>query len=338
MMLDMRKLILLLCVTLASLPATAQEEVEVIVVTGRRPGPPLWKVSNGDHTLWILPLISSVPRNMEWDDTRVADLIASADQFIDEPNVTFGVSRTMMLNPVNVVRALRLMKRLSASPDGKPLQEILPATLYARFTAIKGEYFARDEDAIERMRPSIAANVLRNQILEAENLVSPRDITRRLERHVRRNRNIVHTEMQLTHRVEGSYREISERAEALMGSLGGEQEIACFDLELGVFEQHLDDIKSMANAWANGAAEELEDFRDPDSLDNPCAAMLAESTEGQLLVEKILENNARWLDVAEAALETNHSTFAVLPLSQIIGANSLVAQLGTRGFTVHDPR
>lgn len=333
----MRKLILLLCLALATLPAFAQEDVEVIVVTGRRPGPPLWKVTNGDNTLWILPLISAVPKDMEWDDARVADLIANADEFIDVPNVTFGVPKTMMLNPVNVVRAVRLFKRLSANPDGKPLEEVLPAPLYARFTAVKTEYFT-DDDAMEGMRPSIAANVLRNQILSTEQLVSPTDITRRVERHVRRNRDIVHTEMQLTRMVEGNYRELSERAESLMGSLSGEQEVACFDLQLSVFEQHLDDIKSMANAWAKGAAEELEDFTESDGLDNPCAAMLVESTEGKLILDATLENNARWVAAAQAALERNHSTFAILPLAQIIGANSLVTELSTGGFTVHDPR
>lgn len=35
---------------------SALDELTEVVVTGRFPGPPLWKVSKDDHVLWILPL------------------------------------------------------------------------------------------------------------------------------------------------------------------------------------------------------------------------------------------------------------------------------------------
>jgi hypothetical protein len=60
-----RKFLLLFCLALLPLSwPQAQDDVEIIVVTGRRPGPPLWTISNGDNTLWILPLVSTVPKDM----------------------------------------------------------------------------------------------------------------------------------------------------------------------------------------------------------------------------------------------------------------------------------
>jgi hypothetical protein len=79
-----------LAVLLASLPLTnafsqsssteraqALEEVEVI---GRVPGPPLWKISKGEHVLWILPLLHVYPKKMQWDSGRVERLIGQSQE------------------------------------------------------------------------------------------------------------------------------------------------------------------------------------------------------------------------------------------------------------------
>src|SRR5690606_5397297 len=61
---------------------TVPQELEEIVVVGRVPGPPLWKVTNGEHVLWILPLADFYPRRMEWDSMRVEGLIAGSQEYI----------------------------------------------------------------------------------------------------------------------------------------------------------------------------------------------------------------------------------------------------------------
>ena len=44
----------------------AMESMEVIVVTGEQPGPGLWKVSSGNHVMWILGEVSPFPRKVKW--------------------------------------------------------------------------------------------------------------------------------------------------------------------------------------------------------------------------------------------------------------------------------
>jgi hypothetical protein len=338
MKIHIHKFLLLACLALLPLSGLpAPGDIEVIVVTGRRPGPPLWRVSNGDHTLWILPLVSNVPKDMEWDDTRVAGLIANADEVIDQPNVTFSVPKGVLLNPLNAVRALRLWNRVRENADGAQLADVLPADLYQRYAALKNAYFPQDR-VIDSLRPSAAAEEMFKHVLDEEKLTDTRVIERQVERHIRRNRDLVRTEMSLVHTLEGSYGELSERAEILMGSVPREHEAACFDLQLAVLERHLDDIKAIANAWANGSAAELEDYLDADNFANPCAAMMVDSTEGELMVNMQIASRARWLDAAQAALEKNPSTFAMLPLARIIGDASLVTELGARGYVIHDPR
>ena len=41
-------------------------ELDEVLVTGERPGPAMWKVSKGDHTLWIMGTLSPLPSKMTW--------------------------------------------------------------------------------------------------------------------------------------------------------------------------------------------------------------------------------------------------------------------------------
>ena len=52
-------------------PAPAGQELEAapttVVVSGKRPGPGLWKVSKDGHVMWVFALYSPLPQKMEWD-------------------------------------------------------------------------------------------------------------------------------------------------------------------------------------------------------------------------------------------------------------------------------
>jgi hypothetical protein len=333
----MKNFLLLLCLSLAVLPAYPQDDVEVVVVTGKRPGPPLWKVTNGENTLWILPLVLVVPKNMEWDDARVAALIAQAQEVISTPNVSYGVSKGVLLNPVNAFRAMRMWKHIQKNPDDATLVEVLPATVYARYSALKLAYFPRDRD-IDQLRPSVASQVMFTHVMDAEELITPAGIVQRVQKHIRNNKDIVVTETRLEHTLQGKFSELRTRAESLMNGLDPEQEAACFDLRLGVLEHQVDDIKAVANAWANGSSTGFADFLDEGNIDNPCASLMLKSSEGELLGQLELESRQLWLDAAQKALEKNRTTFAMLPLAQIMGDASFVDELGARGFAVREPQ
>ena len=42
-----------------------------VTVSGVQPGPGLWKVSRGDHVLWLLGTTSALPANMQWRSDEV---------------------------------------------------------------------------------------------------------------------------------------------------------------------------------------------------------------------------------------------------------------------------
>ena len=311
--------------------------MEVVVVSGRQPGPPLWKVTQGDNTLWILPLVSVVPRAMVWDDSRVASLIAASDEVIDPPGVSIGVSKLLLLNPLNWIRGPRLYDRLSRNAGKKSLPEVLPLDLRERYTALKLRYFPYDTD-IETLRPSFAIGAMNRLILQAEELTSPREIEHRVEKLINQRRSLRRTQVEIEEKLQGTYAELSARLEKLIDSLPQEDELACFNTQLQMYERHLDDMKRAANAWATGNARDIESYSALGEREDACTRLLLASSERGYL-EKLIDQSSRaWLAAAETALARNHTTFAMLPMIHMAGALSLIDQLEARGYAVRAPQ
>ncbi|MET0655349.1 MAG: TraB/GumN family protein, partial [Pseudoxanthomonas sp.] len=62
-------------------------ELETMVVTGVQPGPGLWKISKGDHGLWVLGTLSPLPSGISWQAEEVESLLEQADQVLGPPGL-----------------------------------------------------------------------------------------------------------------------------------------------------------------------------------------------------------------------------------------------------------
>ena len=71
----------------AAASTAAVADLPVVVVTGVQPGPGLWKVSKGDHVLWVLGTLSPLPRAMQWQSREVDEVIGASQQVLLEPSV-----------------------------------------------------------------------------------------------------------------------------------------------------------------------------------------------------------------------------------------------------------
>lgn len=321
---------------LGAVQGIAQQAPVEIMVTGRQPGPPLWRVSKDDKVLWIFPYLSPVPRAMEWDSTKVAAVIAEADEVLGMPDVDVDLPLRLMLNPLNIVRGIRLGKRLTRNADGTTLQELLPPELDARYAALKERYFPRDKD-LEKLRP-LMAGARMSAIVEREvGLVSGSEVMDRIRQLIRKNRNIRRTPIEVKMEVEGSFSTLAQRAEAMMGSLSFEQELICFEARLRRLERELGDVQGRANAWARGYVDEFRGLPLPGSSDDSCAALVFTSSESVTVQDLLAQMDARWLEAAEQALARNQITFAVLDIGQLLQEDGLLAQLQARGYEIKAP-
>jgi hypothetical protein len=310
--------------------------IEIVVATGRLPGPPLWRVNHGDNVMYIFPTLSPVPEGMIWDSERVAFVVEQSQEVLMAPDIDTDISTTLMLNPINLIRGPRLARRISRNPDGATLDEVLPPELFTRYQALKLQYFPRERDG-EQLRPLFAGTRLADRILREEGLESGDEITNRVDRLIRRNRALKLTEIEVVMDLRGSFRSLAERATALVESLSQEQELACFAEQLRRVESELDAMKSRANAWALGFVDEFRDIPLPGDEDDACLLLLVESSEFETIEQIRADLDERWLEAAEGALTANESTFAILDIVELLREDGLLARLESRGYEIIEP-
>lgn len=339
------KLVMLLMLALwplgSGIAAEVSEGPEEIVVTGRLPGPPLWKVSNGDKVLWIFPYLDWIPRDMLWDSDRVASVIAQSQEVLSLPETGLKWSPLLLMNPFFIRRSLRNVERNQRNPDGGTLQENLPPELYARFAALQARYFPVDPYPRE-LRPVWVGGWMMDVIRTQEGLVAGDDILKTIQSLVRRTRGIRRTEISAKLELgEDNFDEYEERLKAVWESIRGEQEQACFERIVRSMEEDLIEMKSRANSWAQGYIDEygsIDEFHNaslyPFSELHACAEPFMQH---EALADMITRVNQMWLAAADNALAKNASTLAILPINELVAEGGLLSELKARGYEVTEP-
>jgi hypothetical protein len=325
------------------------EEIEEIVVTGVLPGPPLWKVTNGEHALWILPLVNLYPKKMEWESDRVERLIAGSQEFIAMP---YAGRITATANPIAIIRLMGVYKETTHLQDGKRLADILPPEIYQRYLKLKALHFPND-DQIDKLTAREAGKRMQQEILDDENLEqlsyanpsSPAVIMDSLYKWLKRNKTIRRTST--SHLVVDALKsnEVKagrEEAVAVMSSDSHREfEVACLAAKIAYFENDFELAKKRANAWAQGDADEL--IRHATALKNdvalqslrgPCRMLSA--SDDAIDLEKI--SHEKWLAAVATALTNNERTFAVLGINDILDPNGLITKLQAKGYAIEVSR
>src|SRR5690606_37827471 len=104
-------------------------------------------------------------------------------------------------------------------------------------------------------------------------------------------------------------------------------------------EAGADRLRLRANAWAAGDLAALRALPDPARRRSACAEAVMESPllrkrGGEGIDERM---QALWLEAVEKALAQNKSTFALLPISNLLSDDGYLAELAARGYVVEAP-
>jgi hypothetical protein len=302
------------------------EDIDSIVVSGRFSGPGLWKVSNGERTLWILGTQSPLPRRMDWDSRNVERRIAESQEVLMPPNVDMDAD-------VGFFRGLTLLPSLfkaRKNPDGKTLQEVLPPEQYARWQTLKRRWIGGDR-GVEEWRPVFAALELYEKAIERSGMTQNQiatDAVRKAAKRAKVKVTVPTVKIKIAN-ARQALRDFSN--EAL-----NDQE--CFRRTLDRIESDLGTMVGRANAWAAGDIETLRDlpFRNQFTA---CAAVFTGSEiarkQGMQDIQARVENV--WLAAAERALNENQTTFGVLPMGQMLAPDGLLQRLIAKGYRVEEP-
>ena len=209
--------------------------LDTVLVTGEQPGPGLWKVSKGDHVLWILGAQYPLPKKMVWRARAIEDTLAQSQELLGDasPKLHVGFFRALTLVP-SVLGARK-------NAGGATLKEILPADLYSRWLTLKAKYIGRD-NGVEKLRPMIAASELYNQALDRSGLARNGTIWEAVEKAAKRQHvRIVEPEVKI---------EVDDPKQALQDfrSTAGPLDVECLDATMRRLETDLDAMRRRANA------------------------------------------------------------------------------------------
>jgi len=299
--------------------AVAEEVIEEVTIIGERAGPGLWKVRNGDNTLYILGTLSPLPKKMTWRSREVENVLARAQQFIP---AGFDVSAD--IGPIKAVRLYMQFRKLRGNEERQTLQEVLPPPLYARFDSLRQKYAPKQRDMLKR-RPALAAGELWSEAISRSGLTNRNNISKAVSK-LAKSRKVPIVEPQV--RIDDPQGALADVAQ-----IPRDAEIACMRSTLDRLESDLATARNRAEAWAVG---DIEAWRSAASAEQQDACWSA-LTMAPKLAEIRKRFDDAWLNLALKALDTHAVTLAIVPIDELYKRNGVLAQMRSRGFTVDEP-
>lgn len=214
-------------------------------------------------------------------------------------------------------------------PDGATLRDVLSPDVYARWQPMKAKYLPRND---ERERPVFVAGQLFDAALYQAGLTTRTGVRKQVEKFVA-DRKLKVTRSTIALPMDNVRRMIRDFKKAPL------EDAACLDMTILRLETDIDAMRVRANAWAKGDIEGIRKLDFVDQVER-CrdvilnSAAVREDPAFQALRPRL---KAMWLAAAESALERNASSFAVLPIKEILDPKGYVAALAARGYAVEQP-
>lgn len=300
--------------------------LDTIVITGAQPGPGMWKVSKGDHVLWVLGTVSPLPKGMQWQSREVESVIARAQEEIRAPALSVGADVGFFQGVMLATRALGARR----NPDDARLQDVVPADLYARWLVLKKKYLGRD-NGVEKWRPMFAAMELYEEAIDDAGLVTRGIVGPVLARAVKAHR---------TRQTAPTVRIVIKDPKTALAEFRASRldDIDCFHKTLDRIESDLETMRDRANAWAVGDIQALRELPYSDQ-NEAClkAALQAGAVRKRSGVDVDADLEKQWFAAAEKALANNAVTFANLPMRELLHPDGYMAKLQAKGYLVEAP-
>ncbi len=310
----------------ANAPARAIRDLDVVAVHGVQPGPGLWKVTKGDHVLWILGTLSPLPRHMSWNTRHVEALIATSQEVVGGPEAEFKSNANVFAN----LAVLPSLIGIRNNPDNKPLREVVPAELYARWAPLKRKYIG-GSDKVEKWRPIFAALELYDAAIDKAGLTQ-KLIAQKAVASAAHHASVKITTPKVAVTVDSPRAAVKEfKAHAF-------EDIDCFRKTLDRIDTDLAAMTARANAWAEGDLDALRRLPYTDQM-TVCQAAVSQGglTQTHGLDGISARAHQAWIDAASSALERNKVSFATLPIARLLKPEPYLSALRAKGYTIEEP-
>jgi uncharacterized protein YbaP (TraB family) len=304
---------------------SSDQPIDEVIVSGEQPGPPLWKVSKGDHVMYVLGTLVPLPKKMTWRSREVESVISRAQQIIAQETVSanIGFFTGMRLLPA----ALRARK----NPDGAELKDVLSPDLYMRWSKLKKTYIGSDR-GVEGWRPMFAGFELYEKTLDKSGLTRSNVIWPTV-RKLAKKHNVPIVETRLKIDIDDPRGLIKDFTETPRDA-----DVACLAATIDRLETDLEPMKQRAAAWAVGDVDTLQRLQSR-AQESTC---LDAVTSVPRLQDEYAKIHARaineWTAIVERALARNEVTLATLPMTNLLSPDGgRLAQLQAKGYVVEKP-
>jgi uncharacterized protein YbaP (TraB family) len=299
--------------------ATASAPVVEIDVTGERPGPRMWKVSKGDHVLWLMGTLEPLPKKMTWRSKAVEDVLGQSQEVLPS-RPAFGFS----WNPIAALRLYWQWRGLQKNPDHATLQATVPPALYARFSVLRSKYAPRDTE-MDDLRPMLAALRLFEKGIDASGLSFHHEVQNQVLRLAERRHVRLHKMTLPIDDPRGLLKEI--------GQIPVQAQVSCLETTVARLESDLNAMKARAAAWAVGDVDALRRLPLPDQQ-AACLAALSNSARFKDLNDKTAR---AWMQGADEALAANTSTLALKSIYELLEPGGVLERFRAKGYVVEGP-
>lgn len=306
--------------------ATAAEPApEQIHVVAQRPGPGMWKVSKGEHVLWVFGMYGPVPKDMQWRSQQVENVIWNSQEYLSAPSAS---AKPGFFKYVTLLPSLIGVRK---NPEGATLRDVMPAEDYARWTTLKAKYLPENDD-VERERPIFAAQVLSEAARKQAGLIDSHVLRKQVFELVKKAK-LKETSSTIELPMDNARTMLKNFKKSTLG------DAACLARTMATLEQDIEAASQRANAWAKG---DLDAMRKLDFTTREEACFGALMNSAAFDAEPEFKNmkaraEAKWIASAERALEANASTFAMLRVDEIFDPKGVIAALAAKGYAVEQP-
>jgi uncharacterized protein YbaP (TraB family) len=321
--------LLVCCAVAVNLRVNAQEptatdpRLEEILVVGEQPGPAMWRVAKGDHTLWILATLEPLPKDMVWHSKSVDERIAASQLVLSPPELSahVGFFRSMTLVP-SLLHARH-------APNGQTLEQSLPHDLYMRWLALRVKYLGNGDD--EKLRPLLAAADLYRHAINQVGLTHDSHVWQRIEATARAKHVSVQP-VSLEVPIDNPKQYVRD-----LSAIPSAGEVDCLQSTIGLVETQLPVMRTRANLWSTGDIEKLRALLRPEAVETCASAVLLVPSFQEEYTKLNAQLQSAWFAAAEKAIAANSSTVAVLSMAELLKPDGWLAMFRARGYEIAEP-
>jgi uncharacterized protein len=266
--------------------------------------PAMWRIADEDSEIWLFGSVHLLPENVNWDGPRWQAAFAAADEFVTETDASADAALAFP----------QLAAQYGTLPEGEHLSEWLSAEdreRLRRATALTG----LDPESLDGLRPWLVA--LQLSYGYAQRVGHRSDLG-------------VESVLAARARAEGkqlSFLETPEEQVRILADLAPEDEARFLSVTLRQIEEEADTMRVLDRAWARG---------DTATLDRALSQEWDEA--GAAVHEAVIHRrNRAWADEIERRLAGSGRIFIAVGAAHLIGDDSVVDLLRTRGVEVEGP-